>query len=251
MLPHSSKTTGNVLCSAEGCILVEFCHKKKRSILFVIPSDPSEYLLCTEWQKPGKKKINPKLDNPRPNSTRLYMETILKNGWQVLPLASYGPYLDLSRPNILWVRKYKNQGQHYATNTTVYLLTKSWKEVLPQGNFQTSGSLANFTDLGGEFLQNWIQGGDLTDTWCFLFIPLLDCENNMLKWRGPLTWLIDARIATQWICVPSEGLSNFVTRTSLTLNKSSLTLWANFLSRLSCARSTIILWLPYRCALKK
>lgn len=141
------------------------------------------------------------------------------------------------------------QGQQNATNTAVRICwRRAEKKFCLKGIFKLLQIWQKFIDLGGDFLQNWIQGGDLTDTWCFLFIPLHDPKINMLMWHGTRAWLIEARIATQRAGLPSEGIDSFVIRTSLTVNKAFFTLWVMCRSRFSCARSTVILWLSYRCA---
>jgi hypothetical protein len=223
MLPHSSKTTGTVFWVPEGSIFVEFSHKKKWSILFVINFWPLRSFVVHCVTKAKEENIILQSDNSRPNSTRLCMERILKNGWQVLPLPSYSPYLAL-RPHILWGRKYKMRGQHYATNTAVRVCWRRAKmKFCRKGIFRLLEVWQKVIDLGGDFLENWIHGEDLTDTWYFLFTPLLDCEINMPMRHGPLAWLTDARNVTHWAGLPSEGFNSFITWTSLTPNKSSLT----------------------------
>ena len=145
------------------------------------------------------------------------------------------------------------RGQHFATERAVQAAVRicwrrSVKKFCRKGIFKLLEDWQKFIDLRGDFLENWMQGWDLTDIWCFLFIPLFDCEINMLMWYGPRVWLIDARIATQRAGLLCEGLSNFVTRPSLTLNKTSFTLWAFSRPRLSCVSSTIVPWLHYSCA---
>jgi hypothetical protein len=256
MLPQPSKTTRNVFWVAEECILVEFWHKKKRSVLFVITVRPFRNFVVHWLTKTREEKDLPAT---RQFTAKLYSfvhgeDSVERLASSPLSILQFVPSpVDLTSFRGLEV---KMRGQHYATNTAVQEAVRiCWrraeKKFCPKGIFRLLEGWQKFIDYGWDFLEKWIRGRDLTDTWCFLFIRLLVCKINMLMWHGPCTWLIDVRIATQWAGLLCEGLRKFVTRTSLTLNKTSFTLWAICWSQLSCARCTVILWLKYSCAPNK
>jgi hypothetical protein len=75
-------TTGTVFWCVEELILFGFCHKGNHQC-YPLPSDAPEASSRTTWQTSREDKHSA-IRNARPNTSRLCVERIQKNGWQRL-----------------------------------------------------------------------------------------------------------------------------------------------------------------------
>jgi transposase len=98
------------------------------------PKDNSQRNFSAAWgrhhalreKRPKKKTVILQQDNAGPHTARLALQTIQKNGWELLSNPPYCPDLDPSDYHLFGPLKYHLRGHHYETDEAVQEAVRSW-----------------------------------------------------------------------------------------------------------------------------
>jgi transposase len=89
-------------------------------------------------KRPKKKTVILQHDNAKPHTARLTLQTIQKNGWELLPHPAYSPDLIPSDYHL----KDHLRGQHYVTDEAVQEAVRSWLQRAGTTDFYRRGILS-------------------------------------------------------------------------------------------------------------
>jgi histone-lysine N-methyltransferase SETMAR len=111
-------------------------------------------------KKKKKKTVILQHDNARPHTARLTLETIQKNGWELLSLPSYSPDLPPPPPDYHLFGPVKDhlRGLHYETNEAVQEAMRSWlrearTDFYRRGIFKILQRWQKCIDRDGDFVE--------------------------------------------------------------------------------------------------
>jgi histone-lysine N-methyltransferase SETMAR len=92
-VPSASKVMGTVFCDSEGCKLVDFLEKGETVNAARYVQTPNKLRRALREKRPKKKTVILQHENAGPHTARLTLQTIQKNGWELLSHPPYSPDL--------------------------------------------------------------------------------------------------------------------------------------------------------------
>jgi histone-lysine N-methyltransferase SETMAR len=109
---------------------------------------------------PKKKTVILQHDNARPHTARLTLQTIQKNGWELLSHPPYHPTVQIWPPSdyhLFGPLKDHLRRHHYVTDEAVHEAVRSWlrgdgTDFYLKGNFKILQRWQKYVDLDGDFV---------------------------------------------------------------------------------------------------